>query len=288
MNISICGLGNMGRAFAHRALDVGHDVTVWNRTPGKAGELVDRGAREAPTPADAAAEADLVLVIVTDDAAAREVCVGDAGDASTAVVGGMSDRTVLASASTVSPDTARAIADGGPQGRVFDTPILGSPTAVRDGKGRFLVGGPEDRYADLRPLLESLCAQSVHCGPVSAGATMKLASNLVLVSGVTALAEAVEIARAQGVDDAHITAALDGSLVMSQAQRLRLEPVLSDDHPGWFGPKLARKDVRLAGELADSAGLDARVAIACAELLDKVADGDWPDFSAVAEAVRKR
>jgi 3-hydroxyisobutyrate dehydrogenase-like beta-hydroxyacid dehydrogenase len=299
MKLAICGLGVMGQAFADRALDVGHEVTMWNRSSGKAGDLLARGAREAESPADAAAGADVVLVVVTDDAAALQVCLGEpvgegedggAGegdrDPARAVVSGMSDRTLLANASTVSPATARRIAEQGPDGRVFDTPILGAPTAVRQGKGRFLVGGPDDRYADLRPLLESLCAEAVHCGPTASGATMKLACNLLLISGVTALAEAVEIARGQGLDDAQITTALDGSLVMSPAMTLRLPALLDPDHPGWFGPVLARKDVRLASELAEQAGLDARIAPATAALLDKVADGGWPDFAAVIEAVR--
>lgn len=289
MKLAICGLGNMGRAFAERALDVGHEVTVWNRSPGKADDLVGRGAREATTPADAADGADVVLAIVTDDAAALQVCQGEGSDAdpATAITAGMSDRALLASASTVSPAAARRIAQGGPDGRVFDTPILGAPTAVRQGKGRFLVGGPEDRYADLRPLLQSLCAEAVHCGPAGSGAAMKLACNLLLISGVTAVAEAIAVARSQGLDEAHITAALDGSLVMSPAMSLRLDALLDPQHPGWFGPALARKDVRLFSELAEQAGLDARIGPAATALLDKVADGDWPDFAAVIEAVRK-
>lgn len=289
MRLAICGLGAMGRAFAERALDAGHDVTVWNRSPGKAEDLVDRGAKAAGSPAEAAAAADVTLVIVTDDEAALQVCLGEAGgDPDVAVVAGLGEHGMLAGASTVSPGTARRIASAGPDDHVLDTPILGAPTAVREGKGRFLVGGSDASYDRIRPLLESLCADAVHCGPAGSGATMKLAANLLLVAGVTALAEAVQVARAQGVDDTHITAAFDGSLVMSQAQALRLQPVLDPEHPGWFGPALARKDIRLVSALAEEAGLDVRIAPAVADLLDKVVDGPWPDFAAVIEAVRSR
>jgi 3-hydroxyisobutyrate dehydrogenase-like beta-hydroxyacid dehydrogenase len=277
----------MGRAFTDRALDQGHEVAVWNRSPGKAGELVERGARESGSPADAAKDAEVVLVVVSDDRAARAVCIGDSDESYAPVVDGLAETAVLANVSTVSPQTARHIAERGADGRVLDAPILGAPTAVREGKGRFLVGGPQAAYDAVRPLLNDLAADSVHCGPNGAGATVKLACNLLLISGVTALAEAIAIARGQGVDDDHLGAALDGSLVMSQAQALRLPALLDPEHPGWFGPALARKDVRLAADLADEAGVEARIARASVAALDAVADGEWPDFAAVIEGLRR-
>ena len=287
MRIAVCGLGSMGVAFARRALDTGHDVTVWNRSAGKADDLVAAGAAVADTPAEAASGVEVALVVVTDDDAARGVCLGEGAGVGPdeAVVAGL-DTGVLANVSTVSPGAARRIAEQGPGGRVLDTPILGAPGAIREGKGRFLVGGPPDALERARPLFDDLAADTVHCGPAGSGATLKLACNLLLVSGVTALAEAIEVARGQGIDDGRIVAALDGSLVMSPAQRLRLDAVLDPAHPGWFGPRLARKDVRLAAALADEAGIDARIAAATIAALDRVADGDWDDFAAVIEGTR--
>jgi 3-hydroxyisobutyrate dehydrogenase len=286
MRLAICGLGNMGRALADRALDQGHELTVWNRSKGKVGDLVDRGAHEAASPAEAATDAEVVFVVVTDDAAARAVCLGEGDDVAEPVVAGLSDAAVLADVTTVSPATARRLAKRGPADRVLDTPVLGSPAAIAEGKGRFLVGGPTASYELIQPLLADLSTDTVHCGPAGHGATMKLASNLLLIAGVAALAEAVEIARSQGVDVEHLTRALHGSAVVSQAMAMRLPALLDAQHPGWFGPALARKDVRLATELAADAGIDARLSRATLELLDTVTGADWPDFAAVIEGLR--
>ena len=79
MRITILGMGNMGRAFAARAIESGHQTTIWNRTPGRGAELVARGAIEVDTATTAAAGADAVLVVLADDAAVLDVCLGDDG-----------------------------------------------------------------------------------------------------------------------------------------------------------------------------------------------------------------
>lgn len=184
MHVAVIGMGNMGRAFAARFIECGHRVTVWNRSAGRAEELVGQGAQEATSPAAAASDADVVLVVLTDDAAVESVCLGGDG-----VVSGMADHTILANVSTVSPALARRLADAGPDDRVLDTPVLGSPEAVKDGKGRFLVGGPASALATVEPVLGDLGASTIHCGGSGTGAVMKLVCNLLLVTGVAAVAE---------------------------------------------------------------------------------------------------
>lgn len=281
MHVAVVGMGNMGRAFAARSIECGHQVTVWNRSAGRADELVERGAREADSPAAAASDADVVLVVLTDDGAVEAVCLGDDG-----VVSGMAGHTVLANVSTVSPALARRLADAGPEGRVLDLPVLGSPDAVRGGKGRFLVGGPGPALATIEPILADLGASTIHCGPSGTGAVMKLVCNLLLVTGVAAVAEGVSIARGQGIGDDMIRTVLGDAPVVSPASRQRLEPVLDADHQGWFGPALARKDVRLAVELARQSGAEVRLGPAADELLTAVIERgrDWPDLAAVIEA----
>ncbi len=126
----------------------------------------------------------------------------------------------------------------------------------------------------------------IHCGPSGSGATMKLLANLLLITGVAALAEAVAIGRRHGIDDELIRVLLAESPVVSATSRMRLENVLDDDHPGWFPPALARKDLTLARELGERGGVPTRMGPAAEELLATVIDSGvrWPDFSAVIEA----
>ena len=110
MRITVLGMGNMGRAFAARAVQTGHQTTVWNRTPGRVADLVASGAIESNTSTEAVAGADAVLVVLADDAAVLDVCLGDDG-----VLASLEPHAVFANVSTVSPDTARRLAELGPE-----------------------------------------------------------------------------------------------------------------------------------------------------------------------------
>jgi 3-hydroxyisobutyrate dehydrogenase-like beta-hydroxyacid dehydrogenase len=282
MRVAVLGMGNMGKAFATRALERDHLVVVWNRSAGRATDLVARGAVEADTPQAAVMDSDVVLVVLADDAAVLEVCLGDDG-----ALASLGPAAVLANISTVSPDTARRLAGVGPEGRVLDSPVMGSPSVIAAGMGSFLIGGPSTAIEMLDPLWSDLGAGYTLCGPVGTGATMKLVSNLLLITGVTALAEGIVTARSNGISDELLKDVLADSFVVSAASKVRLESLFDNSHPGWFSPALARKDVRLAVDLAEQAGVEVRVGPATDELLTRVIDagGQWPDFAAVIEAL---
>jgi 3-hydroxyisobutyrate dehydrogenase-like beta-hydroxyacid dehydrogenase len=282
MRITVLGVGNMGRAFATRALERGHQVTVWNRSPGRASELMAAGAVEADTPGHAVIGADAVLVVLADDTAVLDVCLGDDG-----VLASLGPTTVFANVSTVSPDTAHRLAAFGPGDRVLDSPVMGSPDLVAGGLGSFLIGGELPAITAAEPLWSDLGAGYTHCGPAGAGATMKIVSNLLLITGVASLAEGIAIAREHGVSDELLRNILSTSFVVSPTSNIRMESLIDDSHPGWFSPELARKDVRLAVELADQAGVRVRIGPATESLLTTVIEsgGQWPDFSAVIEAL---
>jgi 3-hydroxyisobutyrate dehydrogenase len=282
MRVAVIGLGSMGRAFASRALATGYDVTVWNRSPQAAAELVAGGATQAGSAADAAAAAEVSLVVVSDDDAVEAVCLGNDG-----VLEGLTKDGVLANLSTVSPSTARRLADKGPGDRVLDAPVMGAPALVAKGGGRFLIGGDRSTVTRLDPLWADLGDSYAYCGNAGTGATMKLLSNLQLVVGVIALAEGITIARGHGIPDSLLREVFGSSPVVSSATQGRLESLLSADHPGWFGPALARKDVRLALRLAEQSKVPVALGPAADGLLSRIvaSDRDWPDFAAVIEAL---
>ena len=282
MRITILGMGNMGRAFAARAIETGHQTTVWNRTPGRVADLVASGAIEVNTPTTAVAGADAVLVLLADDAAVIDVCLGDGG-----VLASLEPDAVFANVSTVSPRIARRLAELGPQGRVLDAPVMGSPLMIAGGQGRFLIGGPAPAIAAIEPLWNDLGSGYTHCGPVGTGATMKILANSLLITGVASLAEVIATARQQSISDEFLRTLLADSPVVSVASNLRLDSLLDATHPGWFSLALARKDLRLAIDLAEQTGVGVRIGPAAEALLTAVIDAgeEWPDFAAVIEAV---
>ena len=149
MRLAVLGMGRMGHAVAERLLGGDHEITVWNRTPHKADDLVAKGAREASTPAAAAEETEATFTSLADDPAVRTVVTGQDG-----VAAGLGDG-VLIDASTVSPDTTAHLADT-VGGRLLASPILGSPTAVVSGDAAYLIGGPRELHDRLAPAYDVL------------------------------------------------------------------------------------------------------------------------------------
>jgi 3-hydroxyisobutyrate dehydrogenase-like beta-hydroxyacid dehydrogenase len=271
----------MGRAFATRALERGHQVTVWNRSPGRAATVVAEGAVEAPLER-AVADADVVLLVLSDDEAVLDVCERDDG-----ILAALGSSTVLANVSTVSPDTVRHLAAVAPTDRFLDAPVMGAPENVTAGHCRFFIGGALPTIRSCDPLWADLSVGYTHCGPVGLASIMKLISNLLLITGVASLAEAIATARGHGISDELLQNVFGESPVISPTSAIRLKSVIDQGHPGWFSPTLARKDLRLAVGLAHTAGLAVRVGPATEALLTTVVESseEWPDFSAVIEAL---
>jgi len=286
MQVAVLGLGRMGRAVASRLLDTRHDVVVWNRTPGPAGELVSRGAKDAASPEEAAAAADVVLVSLADDGAVRAVVTGEHG-----AVAGLRADAVLVDMSTVAPSTSREMARATPDGRFVAAPIVGSPQAMAAGKASLLVGGPRQLVDRLDPLLHDLASGYRWCGEDPGQAlTVKLLNNYLLLGGLAILAEVVAAAEAAGVEQGTLRSFVEESPLVPPGLHNRLDLVLGDDHEAWFTVRLGGKDVRLLAETAAGAGVELPVARQVEEQFERAAASGWADadVSAIVEVLRGR
>jgi 3-hydroxyisobutyrate dehydrogenase-like beta-hydroxyacid dehydrogenase len=285
MHLAILGMGRMGHALAERLLGGDHEVTVWNRSPHKADDLLAKGARQAVTPAAAAAETEATFTSLADDAAVRSVVTAQDG-----VAAGLGD-SVLIDASTVSPETTADLAES-VGGRLLASPILGSPTAVASGEAGYLIGGPRDLYDRLAPAYDVLAekARRIYVGEDARVApTLKLLSNYLLMSGIAALAETVATAQAVGLPNELIRDYLGQLPLVAPALRNRLDDIISGNHDGWFSTTLGAKDVRLAEELARAHGVVLLLADAVKRRFEEAATQGWADadIGAVVELLRR-
>jgi 3-hydroxyisobutyrate dehydrogenase len=193
MRVGIAGLGKMGKVFAERIKGAGHDLTVWNRTPDKAKAV--SGATAAADPVELAARSDIVLTIVSDDAAVKDVYQGKKG-----LLSGDVNGKLFVEMSTVLPAThieiAEAVKKAG--GRFIECPVGGSVKVASEGKLLGFVGGDAADLDRARPVLVTLCRRIDHAGPVGAGAALKLAINLPLLVYWQALGEAVSLTDGYG------------------------------------------------------------------------------------------
>ncbi len=250
MNIAFLGLGAMGARMAARLIDAGHEVTAYNRTPGRADALVARGARRATAPAEAAAGQDVVIAMVTDDEAAETVWAGPRG-----ALGTISPGTLCVESSTVTPAFVRRLGERvhQAQARLIDAPVAGSRPQAEAGALIYTVGGDAADVEEARPVLLHMGQAVHHCGPLGAGATMKLVVNGLFTVQVAALAELCALARGQGVSPDTVQTVLAQMPVLSPAAGGVLGLMVRGQHQPLFPIDLVVKDL---GYAQLSAGLD--------------------------------
>lgn len=285
MRIAVLGLGRMGQAVATRLLDRNYDVVVWNRTPGKAGDLTTRGAQEAASLSEAVSDVDVVMTFLTADAAVRQVYLEDNG-----VVDHAGTETILIDMSTVSPDTSRTVERASSPGQFIDAPILGGPEVTAEGKAKLLVGGDERTVKALDKLWNDISSGYIYCGSNGSATTLKLLSNLMLVGGTMLMAEAVATAQANGIGTDVIRRVIGESPAVAPGVRVRFEDVLSGSHEGWWTIQLAEKDIQLALQLATGHDLTLTLGSAAERFLhdtDRAGYGA-KDLGAVVESVRRQ
>jgi 3-hydroxyisobutyrate dehydrogenase len=192
MRIGLAGLGKMGAAIALHLIEVGHEVTVWNRSQDKVKPLAAAGAKVARTPAELASAVEAVITIVTDAAALDAIYGGPQG-----LLAGDIKGKLFIDMSTVRPDTEIGLAEKvRAKGAAFvECPVGGSVGPARQGKLLGLAGAAPADFARAKPILDQLCRRVEHCGPVGTGSLMKFAINLPLMVYWQALGEALAISR---------------------------------------------------------------------------------------------
>ncbi len=257
--IASLGLGRMGAAMAARLLAAGHEVHVWDRTPGRAAPLVAAGARAAPSPAAAARGAGVVITMLTDAAAVEAVLSGPDG-----ALAGLAPQACLVQMSTIGPDEVRDLARRRPG--LVDAPVAGSVAETAAGELIILAGGPDEAIDRAAPVLAALGTVR-RCGGVGAGSALKLVLNTALVTAVAALADALAVADAAGVDRAAALDALAAGPLGGAVGRATATGAS-------FPVALAAKDLALARrQLGPAAApLAGATALALAQVPDQSAD----------------
>ncbi|MEU2428395.1 MULTISPECIES: NAD(P)-dependent oxidoreductase [unclassified Streptomyces] len=256
--VAVLGLGTMGSGLATRLLDQGVQVRVWNRTAERTEPLAKAGAYAAAHPADAVEGTSAAICTVADGEALGHVLRGPGG-----VLSGGHYPGALFCASTVAPDEVVRLAGDTPS--VLDVGMLGNREHARSGELRLFVGGEERTFSAGRPLLELLGKEVVHLGELGSGMRMKLLLNLLMGIEVQALAEAVELAAATGLDRQRVLRTIAGSGFASPVMAFKSKRMAAGryDKPD-FRLRLMAKDLRLAEEQAEAVGLLLPLAAAAA------------------------
>jgi 3-hydroxyisobutyrate dehydrogenase len=285
MKVALVGVGTMGVGMGGRLLKAGFPLVIYNRTPERASELVKQGATLAPSAAEAASDADVVISIVSDDAASRAIWLGEKGALSGARPG-----TVVVDSSTISPGWAREFGKAAREHKCFglDAPVTGSKPQAASGELIFLVGGDAEALERIRPVLAAMSRRIAHMGPAGSGALMKLVNNFLAAVQAASLGEAIALIEKSGLNrDAALDILYNGApgspLIKTVGARMT-----SGDFAVNFFLRLMEKDLSYAIAEGREHGVAMRMASAAAALYeeaDKRGFGE-KDFSAVVEGAR--
>jgi 3-hydroxyisobutyrate dehydrogenase-like beta-hydroxyacid dehydrogenase len=281
MDVAVLGMGRMGQAVAKRLLGGGHSVVVWNRSKGKADDVLAAGGREAGSIADAVEGAEVVITSLSDDDAVRELALGEGG-----IRSAIGPDAVYADVSTISPLLGEALAAEFP--RFVAMPILGAPSAVEAGEATYLVGGDPAVAERLGPLLATLSEKVRRYDTPRKALCGKLANNLMLLAEVAALAEAFAVGRSGGLSDDELRGLLGQSPMLPPGLRNRFDGVLTGQQEPWWATALGAKDAALAVDAAAAAGVDLPLGEAVRELYRAAAVTSAEDDDIIVVAARYR
>lgn len=273
--VAVIGMGNMGRPMALNLHRAGALVTVQNRSPEKAKAVALEGPVFAATPADAAREADIVIVNVTDTPSVEAIIYGENG-----LLSALRPGMVVVDMGTTSVTATRRLADSvstlGAQW--VDAPVSGGQVGAEGASLTIMVGAPEAVFERLLPMFETLGKRITRIGEVGAGQVAKAANQVIVGLTIGAVAEAFVLAKKAGVDPAKIREALIGGFADSRILELHGKRMVD----GTFAPggraAVQLKDMRQAEDLAADLGVELPATALSRRLYEKLVDAGLGDI----------
>jgi 3-hydroxyisobutyrate dehydrogenase len=242
MKIGFVGLGHMGGNMAARLLDAGYTVYGESRHRGEADELVHEGLEWRDTPREIAEAVDVLITSLPNDDVLDSVASGPDG-----ILAGITAPKVWVDMSTVSPRVSRELAKQVKEhgANMLDSPVSGSVPQVQAGTLTIMVGGDEQAYARVEPILREL-GTPTHIGENGQGLVLKLAINISLAVQMLAFSEGLVLAERSGIDRKLAVDVMTGSPIGSPMLKARADLVLDLPEDAWFDVSLMQKDVALA------------------------------------------
>jgi 3-hydroxyisobutyrate dehydrogenase-like beta-hydroxyacid dehydrogenase len=238
MRVAFLGLGIMGHSMAANLVKAGHEVAVWNRTPGKQVE----GASLATTPAEAARGREVVWMCVSDTAAVEQVLFGPDG-----VESALESGAIVVDSSTISPSATLQFAERvrAKGADYVDAPVTGSKIAAASGQLIFIVGGSDPTVERLGPLFAAMGKKIIRMGETGKGQACKLGGNLMIALIYEGFAEALTLTTKLGVDRERMVEFVNNTMVRSGVTDYKAPFVLNHDFTPNFPLRLMHKDIHL-------------------------------------------
>lgn len=250
--VGYVGLGIMGMGMARNLLKAGFPLSVWNRTASKAEALAAEGATARATPAEVAANSDIIVICVSDTPDVEAVLLGENG-----IIHGAKAGSLVIDCSTISPQATQAMAEKlAAKGiQMLDAPVSGGSEGAAKGTLSIMVGGAAEDFARAMPVFQAMGKTITHVGGTGAGQTVKLVNQVLVVGNCLAMCEALLLAQAGGVDLKKTYDAISQGAAGSWMFTNRAPQIINRDWRPGFMVSLQQKDLRLVLEAADQLGV---------------------------------
>jgi 3-hydroxyisobutyrate dehydrogenase len=304
MRVAVLGLGRMGAPIARRLLEAGHELSVWNRSAAATRPFAERGARALARPADAFRSTDVCITMLADGPAVEAVTLGDDG----VLAGAAGDRPpdapgtagygppgargprVLVDMSTIAADTsAKIAAECERHGVAFlRAPVTGNPSVVVAGNLGIIVSGPRAEFDRLAGVLRDVGPNLFYVGPSEEARIVKLALNLMIAGTAELISEALVLTEKHGIGRGEMLTVMGGSAVGSPFVKYKTDALVADDYTSTFSARLMHKDLTLALETAERAGVPLPTTALTRDLIEQCIAGGMGELDFMALLPRLR
>jgi 2-hydroxy-3-oxopropionate reductase len=285
--VGFIGLGVMGNGMAHCLLRGGHALHVFARRDAVAQPLVQAGAQRAASPAEIGRACPLVFLCLSDDAAVEEVLFGEHGLAK-----GLAAGSCVVDTSTIAATSARAFAQRlATQGvTLLDAPISGGQQGAESGTLACMIGGPAEAVEACRAVMATFCKAITHVGAVGAGQTVKSCNQVAVAGAMLGVADAIALAKSQGVDPGVMREVLLGGTARSFVLEKHGQRIIEGEFKPGFRARLMRKDLRIALATAQAGGAALQATPVAERLVGELCDSGRAetDWAAVGQLVQEK
>jgi len=286
MKIGIIGIGMLGEAVVLNLLNSGYDVAVYNRTKEKTIEVEKKGAKVMDSPKTVAENAELIIIIVKDSTAVREVAFGENG-----IIKSKNEKLIVADMSTIDSTESKKIANQFQQNHIqkLEIPVMGGPNVAIMGKLVMMASGPKDSFDQCKTIFEKIANKVFFLGEQGTANSIKLAMNLQITMLALSLSEGITLLKKANVDPKIFLEVLNSTYFKTGMSQNKAFKMIDGNYNATFTLANLKKDITTMTNAAKDLGIELPMISKAEEIYKNAINeglGDL-DYTGIIEYIKK-
>ena len=286
MKIGIVGTGMLGEAVGLHLLDVGYEITVFNRSKKKTEKLENKGAIVVDSPKNVAENSELVIMVVKDADAVKDVVFGDCG-----ILAGRHEGMCIADMSTINPNSTREISKKVTENGIdyMEIPVMGGPNVAINGKLVIMASGEKEVFEKFKTIFESIADQSIYLGDTGTAHSIKLAMNLQIAMLALSLSEGITLTKKAGFDPEIFLKVLNSTYFKTGMSEGKAHKMINDSVKPTFTLANLKKDLDTINDAAESFDVELPMAKIARKIYADATDAGFGDidYTGIISYIRK-